>query len=66
MKERRNRGFVSLILIVIIGLALLKYFFDFSIFDALNSEQGRATLTYLKELLVYLKGFILDIWGYIR
>ena len=65
-KLNKEKGFIGTLLLIILGLAALKYFFNWSIFDALNSEQGRATAAYLKELFVYLKNFSLYIWSYIR
>lgn len=54
-----NRGFIGILILLIISLALLKYFFDWSIFDALSSERGKATVEYIRN--------VLDIvWSYIR
>ncbi|MBI2086578.1 MAG: hypothetical protein HYT69_00140 [Candidatus Zambryskibacteria bacterium] len=61
-----NRGFIGTIFLIIIGLAALKYFLNWSIFDALDSEQGRATLEYLKKLFNYLKELTLSLWSYLR
>jgi len=58
-KLNKKRGFISTILLIIVALALLKYFFDFSIFDAATSEQGRATVAYIREVLG-------TVWFYIR
>ncbi|MEK7227663.1 MAG: hypothetical protein AAB641_02115 [Patescibacteria group bacterium] len=65
-KLDKERGFIGTVFLIIIGLAALKYFFNWSIFDAINSEQGRGTLLYLKEILNYLKGLVLSIWSYIH
>ena len=61
-KPNKKRGFVKIIVILVIALAGLKYFFDWSIFDALNSEQGRATVSYTKEVLKHLQAFALSAW----
>lgn len=51
MRTKHDSGFISLLLLLIISLALLKYFFNWSIFDAAASEQGRATIAYIRDLL---------------
>lgn len=56
---KRERGFVSWLLLIIVALVLLKYFFNWSIFDAASSEQGRNTINYIKEVLS-------TVWYYIR
>jgi len=61
-----EKGFINLIIIIIIGLALLKYFFDFSIFDILAMEKGRATLEYVQELVKSLWEALLALIAYIR
>ena len=61
-----NKGFINLIIIIIIGLALLKFFFDFSIFDILEMDRGRATLEYVKELLKGLWDGVLELLAYIK
>jgi len=50
----KNKGFIGKLLLIIIGLALLKYFFDWSIFDAIESERGRTTIAYIKNILTYI------------
>jgi len=55
----KNRGFIKTILIIVIALAFLKYFFDWSIFDLAESERGRATLAYIKDVIA-------SIWSYFR
>ena len=54
-----NRGFIGLLILIIIALAALKYFLDRSIFDAADSEQGRNTIEYIKNILNIS-------WSYIR
>jgi hypothetical protein len=44
-------GFIGYIILIVAALALLKYFFDWSIFDALTSEQGKDTISYIRGLL---------------
>ena len=46
------------LVLIIAALALLKYFFNWSIFDAAASEQGRTTISYIRDVLN-------TIWSYI-
>ena len=52
--------------VIVVGLALLKYYFDWSIFDAIHSEQGRNTIVYMKDVLstawMYIKTPIAFAW----
>ena len=61
-KFNQEGGFIGIIILIIIGLAALKYFFDWSIFDVLNSEKGRETLTYLRNFLKFVWDFIKSIF----
>ncbi len=56
--EKGNRGFIQLIVLVIIGLAALKYFLNWSIFDAASSAEGRSTISYVRDIVNF-------IWSYI-
>ena len=55
----KNRGFIGWLILIIIALALLKYFFDWSIFDAAASEDGKETISYIRNILDV-------IWSYIE
>ncbi len=57
--ERREGGFIGWILLLVIALALLHYFFDWSVFEAAETEQGRNTLDYVKSLISF-------IWSYLK
>lgn len=61
-----NKGFISKLILIIVALALLKYFFNWSIFDALESEQGKNTINYIRDVLntswVYIKVPIMFVW----
>jgi len=50
----KNRGFIWRLILIIIGLALLKYFFDWSIFDAIESERGKEVVAYIKNIITYI------------
>ncbi|MEK7461696.1 MAG: hypothetical protein AAB586_01355 [Patescibacteria group bacterium] len=62
----RNKGFVSWLILIIIALALLKYFLNWSIIDVANSEQGKNTINYVKDVLnivwFYIKPAVMFIW----
>ena len=59
-RDRKDRGFVGTLVLIIVALMALKYFFDWSIFDALNSEAGRNTVEYIKEVIFTVWNFIQD------
>lgn len=50
-KFNKERGFISLIVVIILALAALKYFFNWSIIDALSSEEGEGTVSYIGDVL---------------
>lgn len=58
MKFQGERGFIGKLVLIVIALAALKYFFDWSIIDALESERGQAAVDYLKNIF-------LTIWSYL-
>jgi len=66
VSSQGERGFISWLILLIVALAFLKYFFDWSIFDAVESEKGRATIAYIREVLdvswAYIKIPILFVW----
>lgn len=61
-----NKGFIGWLVLIIIALALLNYFFNWSIFEALSSERGMDTLNYIKEIFAtawsYLKAPVTWLW----
>ena len=57
-KFNKERGFIGTIFLIIIGLALLKYFFNWSIFDAAASEEGRGTISYVRDILNTLWSYL--------
>ena len=65
--EPNQDGFIALIVFFIIALALLKYFFDWSIFEASSTPQGQETVSYTKRVLdtvwYYLQTPISWIWN---
>ncbi|MDP2641943.1 MAG: hypothetical protein Q8P21_01465 [bacterium] len=61
-----ERGFIGKLVLIIIALALLYYFFNWSIFDAVESEQGRATVEYIRNVLntgwAYIRDLAILVW----
>ena len=61
-----KRGFISWLILIIIALALLKYFFNWSIFEAIESEKGRNTVLYIRDALntswAYIKVPVIYVW----
>ena len=54
----KNRGFIRTILLLIIALAALKYVFGWSIFDAIESESGKETVAYIRQILDLLWSYL--------
>ena len=61
-----NKGFIGKIILILIALAIFFYFFDWSIFDAIESEKGRATINYIKDIINiswdYIKALFVKIY----
>ncbi len=49
--QKKEEGFITLIIFFIIALALLKYFFNWSIFEASSTPQGQETVGYTRHLI---------------
>jgi hypothetical protein len=64
--KKHEGGFVGIIILIIIALVALKYFFDFSVFAWAATDEGKRSLIYLKDILVWLKGVVLAAWAYIH
>lgn len=47
----KERGFISWIILIIVGLALLKYFLNWDVFDAASSPEGKSTIDYLRKVI---------------
>lgn len=59
LKRETNRGFVMIVVLIIAGLAALKYFLNWDIFDAASSEQGQSTIGYIRDL-------VNTVWSYLE
>lgn len=53
-----QKGFIRTILLVILGLAALKYFLNWDIFDAAASDQGQSTIGYIRDI-------VNTVWAYV-
>lgn len=64
---QNNRGFISIIIILILALAALKYFLNWDIFDAASSDQGQSTLSYIRNIIntvwAYIGAPVMWIWN---
>lgn len=61
----KNRGFIGNLILIIIALTALKYFFDWSIFDAIESERGRTTITYIRNVLALVWSYLAEPANYV-
>lgn len=55
---KKDKGFIGIIILIIIALALLKYFLNWSIFEAAATPQG-------KETVGYTQNIVSTIWSYL-
>ncbi len=62
----KNRGFVTLAVLILIALVALKYFFGWSAFEAAQTPEGKSALQYAKDILVWLKNLLVSAWSYIH
>lgn len=53
---RRNRGFIKTILLIIVALVLLKYFFNITLGDIMNSQ-------IVKDIWEIVKSLFLALWN---
>jgi hypothetical protein len=57
-RVQKEGGLIGMLVLIIIALALLKYFLDWSVFEAAGTPQGHETLSYTKEI-------IQTVWSYL-
>ena len=48
---KKDQGLIGYVILIIIGLALLKYFFNWSIFEAAATPQGQETASYTHRVI---------------
>ena len=48
---KREQGFIGYIILIIISLIFLKYFFNWSIFEAASTPQGKETVSYTQNVI---------------
>ena len=58
MKNTKQKGFITLIILIIIALALAKYFYSFDVFNAAATPQGQQTTSYIKQIFDFIWSFI--------
>jgi hypothetical protein len=65
--KKEEKGFIGIIILVVIGLVLLKYFYDWSVFEAAATPQGQETISYTRQVINTIWGYIstpvLFVWG---
>ncbi len=61
-----DKGFIGLIVLIILALAALKYFLNWDIFDAASSDQGQSTIGYIRNIIntiwYYIGAPVIWIW----
>jgi hypothetical protein len=50
MKNQKG-GFIGLIVLIILALIVLKYLYNFSVFEAATTPQGQQTISYTQQLI---------------
>lgn len=50
MQRSNDKGFIGLIILIIIALVLLKYFLNWSVFQAAATPQGQETVSYTHQI----------------
>ncbi|MBX4195472.1 hypothetical protein KW796_00745 [Candidatus Parcubacteria bacterium] len=62
-----NRGFIGTIVLIIVALALAKYFLNFDVFSAAETPQGQSTVGYVKSIIDtvwhYISGPAVFVWS---
>ena len=56
--KEQERGFVGMLVMILIGLLALKYFLNWDIFDAAATKEGQGTIAYLRQI-------VNTVWSYI-
>lgn len=62
----KNEGFIKMIILIIIALALLKYFFNISLADILNNQITQDIWSIIKSLFQTLWGVVLMILEFLK
>ena len=65
-RRSTTEGFIGIIILVVVTLALFKYFLDWSVFEAAATPQGQETISYSEKVIStiwhYLSIPVLFIW----
>lgn len=67
----KNQGFIKIILIILVALALAKFIFGFDILEFLQRDEIKEVWDYIWNLIVlvwenFIKGPIMAIWDWVR
>ena len=54
----KQSGLIGIIILIIIALAFLKYFFNWSIFEALSTPKGKETAEYIHHVVEVLWSYL--------
>ena len=65
-KINRSRGFIKSVILIIIALVLLKYFFDISFKDILNTQVVRDIWAIIKSLFQTLWKLALMLFDFLK
>ena len=66
--QQKNKGSIKWIILIVIGLVLASYFFDFNVQEVVEDEQTQSNFYYIKNHLVtfydiYLRQTIDYVWN---
>jgi hypothetical protein len=52
MEQSRNRGFVGIIALLVVGLFMLQFFFNINVYGWLKSPEVLSVLVYIKRIIL--------------
>ena len=47
----KKGGFIGIIVLIIVALIILKYLYNFSVFEAASTPQGQSTISYTQQII---------------
>lgn len=60
-------GFINIIILVLVALIALKFFLNWDVFDAAETEQGKSTILYIRDIFnlvwSYISAPLTFVWG---
>ncbi len=64
-KNTKEKGFINTIVLILLALILLKYFFNFSIFDYINPYKlWSIIMSILNPIIVFWNNYLVPIFAY--